>query len=493
VAAGAYKIASVLRDIGLDVLVVPNCSNLTLTGVKQIINQNSKNLLWVGLSVTFFKVEAAPSILADYRKKWTESTETFIDTDQFCQKNHNHFLDDLDLIWGQKEIGLLSHYLYSVHRVPFLIGGAGSDRVSKFYLKHKNTHIITGYAESYVKEFTEARLKDNTADFPVIINNNDYDNNAYKQSKIIWQPEDFIRSDDWLPLEIARGCAFNCGYCSYHRRATFDSYKSPKILYEELLRNYELYGVTRYQVVDDLYNDSKDKVQRLHDEVWRQLPFTPEWVSYMRLDMIWSDPDSAKLLKDSGCRYVSFGIETLHDVAGKKVGKGLGRKRILETLDFLKEQWGQHTLITALLIAGLPYEPIESIRETMEWSLTTDQIHSPSWNPMYLSNNGQSSSIESNFEKYGVTWTGPDDWINSAGVTKKMAGDICSGYADRLSFGGIRLSKSVYVDLRIAGFTHEMIANYKTVQIDQSQLQAGSDRAKHMIKDRLEKILSVKI
>lgn len=488
--AGAYKIASVLRELGLDVLVVPNCSNLTFTGVKQIIENNKQNLLWVGLSVTFFKAELSPTILATYRKAWLESTSTFIDTDILCQKNANNFFDDLELIWGQKEIGYISQYLQSNHRVPFVVGGAGSDHVSSFLLRHKNTQVMTGYSESYIKEFTLSRLTG--AEPPVFVNNNNYDDTEYKTSKIIWRPEDFIHPDDWLPLEVARGCAFNCGYCTYHRKATFDSYKSPKTLYEELIKNYELYGVTRYQIVDDLYNDSKEKVERLHDEVWRKLPFQPEWVSYMRLDMIWSDPSSAKLIKDSGCRYVSFGIETLHDVAGKKVGKGLGKNRIIETLEFLKHEWSNATLIGALLIAGLPFEPIESIKETLVWSTTTDLIHSPSWNPMYLSANG-ASSIESDFEKYGVTWTSPNEWVNSAGVSKKMIADLCNGYADNLSAWGIRLSKSVYVDLRVAGFSHELIANYKTIDLQQHSLSDATLKTKKMIQHRLDQILQTKL
>ena len=100
------------------------------------------------------------------------------------------------------------------------------------------------------------------------------------------------------------------------------------------------------------------------------MPFKAEWVANMRLDMIWSDPDSAAMIKEDGCKFGQFGIETLHDVAGRKVGKGLGKKRIIKTLEFLKPIWGKDVLISANLIAGLPFEPIESIRETLDWSMT---------------------------------------------------------------------------------------------------------------------------
>ena len=81
----------------------------------------------------------------------------------------------------------------------------------------------------------------------------------------------------------------------------------------------------------------------------------------MRLDMLWADPDSAEIIRDSGCKFAQFGIETLHNVAGRKVGKGLGRDRILETLERLKPLWKDDVLVSAGFIAGLPFEPIESI------------------------------------------------------------------------------------------------------------------------------------
>jgi hypothetical protein len=494
--AGAYKIASVLREIGLDVLVVPNCLNLTFAGVKHIIDQNKQNLLWVGLSTTFFVVEVHDEILTNYRKEWTTSDSLLMDADQLCKKWHKNLQEDNNLVWGVKELGRLSHYVESQHKVPFLVGGAYADFLLNAHPRHRNTHIVTGYAETYVKEFTESLLTDLQAKPPMIINNNHYDNVDYKHSKIIWRPEDFIDSDDWLPIEVARGCAFNCAYCNYSRRGEIDSYKNPKVLYDELIRNYELYGVTKYMLVDDLYNDSKEKVRILHDQVWSKLPFKPEWVSFMRLDMMWKDPDSAKLIQDSGCRYAAFGIETLHDVAGKKVGKGLGRKRILDTLEMLKELWGQDTLVNALMIAGLPFEPIESIQDSMEWTLNTDLIHSPNWSSMYLTPPtleifGDKNRLDSNFDKFGVSWIDENNWVNSAGVSKQMVDELVSSYADRLSTWKMRFTMSIYIDMRVAGFSHEQISNFRNVQVSDHDMENSTQFVKNKIFKRLNKIISI--
>jgi hypothetical protein len=55
--AGAFKIASVLRQSGFSVLVVYSCLNLSFSAITKIINDNSKNLLWVGISTSLLHIE----------------------------------------------------------------------------------------------------------------------------------------------------------------------------------------------------------------------------------------------------------------------------------------------------------------------------------------------------------------------------------------------------------------------------------------------------
>ena len=63
--AGAAKIASELRKDGKDVLIVPNCLNLSFAGIKQIVENNRENLLWVGLSTTLMGMRVTEQDLKD--------------------------------------------------------------------------------------------------------------------------------------------------------------------------------------------------------------------------------------------------------------------------------------------------------------------------------------------------------------------------------------------------------------------------------------------
>lgn len=508
--AGAAKIASELRKNGMDVLIVPNCMNLSFAGIKQIIENNKQDLLWVGLSTTLMAMRVTEQDADSYYDLWIKSAESIIDIDFLVKKVDDRLLHDV-ILWNAKALGRLSHLCASKYSVPFVIGGAAANLVkTSGPLVHPNMHVVKGYAESYTKELTQAMTSTPKQDVPYVVNNTVYDNTEFKDSQIIWTDTDFIEPDDWLPIEIARGCAFNCAYCNYPRRGTFDSYRHAESLRQELIRNYEKFGVTKYMLVDDLYNDSKEKVRFLYDQVWSRLPFKPEWTSFMRLDMFWADPESAAIVMASGARYGGFGIETLHDQAGKRIGKGLGKKRILETLTMLKQTWGDQVLVGACMIAGLPFEPIESIQESIDWTMETDLIHGATWQylkltppaKISLNSNNQSQTtldaenaevrtrIDNDFDKFGVKWTDDANWINSAGVTTAQSIDVVNRYKPSNPWAG-RFNQFIYADARSSGLTHEQIVNIRTGGITEQIMSDSMHLTKNRIMQRLNKVLAI--
>jgi hypothetical protein len=466
-ASGAYALASRLRQAGYTVQVIPHCSRLSLAGVKQLIDKHKDDLVWAGLSTTLFISRGLD--VNRYRKTWATTTDFILDTSAVHSDNEQRKTNpSLQVLWGGEEINLIADYLLEVANAPFLIGGAWVSSISSGNLGKLNdsVRIVTGNAELFAEETTRLLLEDKSNQIPLFVNNAQYDNVDFKNYRILWDNTDLIKPTDWLPIEIARGCAFNCAFCDYDRKSTHDAYKHPSVLRDELIKNYEMYGVTKYILVDDLYNDSKKKVRVLHDEVWSKLPFKPEWTSFMRLDMLWSDPESAEFIKASGARMGSFGIETLHDKAGSRVGKGLGKKRILEALSRLKEVWGEEILVHGLFIMGLPDEPEEHLLETINWLKTTDLLYSYSASPLWITPPAHKefviveSPIAANNDKYGITWLPNNNWSNRAGMTYQRAAELskmAQSDSDRVS-----LSFSEYPELRKMGFSHSEIANFQS-------------------------------
>jgi len=493
--AGAHKLASHLRNLGITVTVIPNCLSFTLAGIKQIIDQNSKDLLWAGISTTFLTTKAGS--LLEYRKQWAALDSPILENNVLFDINLTNDLPT-QLVWGDQEMSAVGSWIKEKYNVPFLIGGAWVSTIDRGNLQEldENCYIVTGNAETFVENFTLARKRDNSCLPPYVNDNKNYDDMEFKSSQMIWTESDLVDQDMWLPLEISRGCAFNCAYCEYDRKNSTDFYKRSNVLREELIRNYEKFGVTKYMLVDDLYNDNKNKVRRLYDEVWSRLPFQPEWISYMRLDMFWADPESAEFIKNSGARVGGFGIETLHDRAGKKVGKGLGKKRILETLEMLNAAWKTDVLIHGLFIAGLPYEPMSSIIETMEWTRTTPLLYSHGWAPMWITP-PKHFEIVKNFndisehnEKYGIEWMDPDTWVNSEGVNSVQVKDLVSDYYKNLDIEP-RTNWRSYPEVRSAGFSHSDLINLSQLPDLEQKLTSYRDALKEKLDRRIQKILEL--
>ena len=155
---GAYKIASVLRELGLKVLVINNCLSITLRGIKEIIDANRKDLLWVGVSTTFLSTRVDKELLFQYRDQWKSSHDRLISVENIAKISHSKQAIT-DVIWNNDSINEIASYVKQFN-APVLIGGAWINILKEY--ANDNCFLIDGTAEEYVIKFTLDKLKNNT-------------------------------------------------------------------------------------------------------------------------------------------------------------------------------------------------------------------------------------------------------------------------------------------------------------------------------------------
>lgn len=467
---GPYKLATYLRQHGFDIQIIPNCTALTKRGYEQVLKKfGSDKLLWVGFSTTWLPGRRDD----DFYTQLNNSTDLIIDSPLQgwfyanvvdkkkylgCLYTPEFFKD----IWNTSK-------QYNPN-CQLVFGGSILTR-NPYFTKEKlvpDAVYIKNYAEEPLLALTK-RLALGNFSADKLPSNEDYDYNQFKHSSIDYQATDYIASDEWLPIEVARGCAFKCAFCNYDMKDVTNNYVNPECLRKQVIELYEKYGVTKFVIMDDLYNDNLKKVIDLSENCWSKLPFKPELTGYLRLDLLWNRPEQARILLKDGWRIGSFGIETMHDRAGKTVGKGLGKERILDTLKMLKEEWGDQILIHAFFIAGLPYEPMSSLEETAAWLKETDLIHSVTWHYLEVANSNmptmqfeKSSAMSKDNSKYGYTFIGQKDWVTNVGVTFSQSAE----FIQRIHADKMNMPYSRYADLRAIGMTHDLILesacrNYK--------------------------------
>jgi radical SAM superfamily enzyme YgiQ (UPF0313 family) len=128
-------------------------------------------------------------------------------------------------------------------------------------------------------------------------------------------------TDFCMQVLSGRGCTFKCNFC-YRMDEGFRP-RSVEGIVEEVGYLKGEYGITRVAFEDELLMSSVARTE----EVCRALaPLGVEWDCNGRLN--YAKPDVLKLMRESGCVFINYGIESYDDGALKRMNKGLTTKQI---------------------------------------------------------------------------------------------------------------------------------------------------------------------
>jgi len=173
-----------------------------------------------------------------------------------------------------------------------------------------------------------------------------------------------------LPIIASRGCPFSCSFC-YHPLSK--QYRSRSL--DSLFREIE-YLLSKYQInmllpYDELFSVNKE---RLSEFCRRIKQYNLRWMIQIRVDTI--DEEMLSLLKDSGCYYISYGIESASD----KILKAMNKKITVAEIDKALELTQKYGIgIQGNLIFGNPEETVETAEESLNWWFKNLRYHINLW------------------------------------------------------------------------------------------------------------------
>lgn len=381
---GTYKLATELRNSDYSCQVIDMNSYWTIDRYKQIIDKfiTDKTIL-VGVSTTLGEVRVGSKELI-----WGRSEEEFITILSYIRSKNTN----IKICAGGTKINNRSDFPY----IDYVILG-------------KADRAIVALA-NHLKKNTKLKFVENSHTKVIKSDDYFYSQEDFSTSQIVFAPNDIIFKTESLPMEIARGCIFKCGFCRFDLigKRIGDWTKDANAISEEITRNYELFGVTNYMFTDELINESVEKLERLSNAL-SKLSFKIQYSSYARVDLIHRYPEMREMLLETGAASLTFGIETLNWQAGKAIGKGLHPDKTKETLDYCKKLWYRKVLMSSGFIVGLPGENETSIYETFEYLLSDDNpLDVFMFAPLYMQHTDSVGGLgRSKFEldpkKYGYT------------------------------------------------------------------------------------------
>lgn len=240
---------------------------------------------------------------------------------------------------GEETILELAHAIASqsdYSAIPGIVYREGTKSVKTTERKSKNDINDIPFPD-YIG-FDLVRYLENQRDFPDIFNTD-------------------TNNPRLAPLLIARSCPYKCTFCSH----SIKQYRKRKLdaVFAEIDLLVSTYGVTGLQIMDDLFAVDAETLE----EFCRRIsPTGLTWSCQVRADM--ADRALLKLLRSSGCTYISYGFESIHDDVLLSMKKQMSSRDIKAAARITYES---KLSLQANFIFGDSAETIESLDKTMNW------------------------------------------------------------------------------------------------------------------------------
>jgi hypothetical protein len=329
--AGAHRIATHLRNQGMDVEVIDFATQWSLQELQELVKSRVDNqTVFFGFS-TFFSY-------------WTHTI------DQFTKWLKESYPTIPIILGGQSVL------MTPATTVDYWVDSFGEYAISEL------VKSLTGNSTDNIifEEYTSKKVIRALNNYPA------YPLPSY-MNKL--ERRDFLQPYEFLTTELSRGCKFKCSFCTFPILGIKEDTSRPaEDFQEELIYNYNEFGIVNYHIADETANDRIEKIIKYADVV-DTLNFKPWFNGFLRADLLAKQKpywDHYKKMRFGGHFY---GIETFNKEAGKVVKKGADPDYLKTNLLDFKNQMGSLDLYrgTMSLICGLPKESEYSWNATVNW------------------------------------------------------------------------------------------------------------------------------
>lgn len=449
-AVGGYKIASFLRNQGYSVFVLNNFSHFMQKGnINEILDKLiGDNTLWVGFSSSLFmrkskdvynKRHTRDSARQNILWRWPISDEQIKEMTDYIRAK------GVKTVYG----GMMTYYRAEEVResIDYFVVGMGEHPAL-----HITEHLKNGTPLNHNKEY---------GDYPYVI---DYDQKGalfdFRNERVNYVPEDFWNPEDGMGIEFGRGCIFKCKFCAYpligKKKGDNSFLRDKECIKAELQQNYDLYGTTKYVIIDDTFNEQTVKLRVIAEAIEElNLPEKLQFSSFIRIDLIAAFPEQLELLKRINVCAWFLGVESLNYESAKTIGKGCPKEKVFATIEKAKAAFDGSLSVYGSFIAGLPHDN----RETMDvWTSELlerrDLFDAWSFSPLEL---GTASELSKRSDYFGYTIDRQSNmenkWYNEHWTSDEVVEYVKNLQANY--FDDIKVSTFFLMFYQCLGFTFE--------------------------------------
>jgi len=253
--------------------------------------------------------------------------------------------------------------------MPVIIGGVQASVLPEFVLEDSGADaVVTGEGEEVIVRIANGDLEPKGIIYAPVIQ--DIDSIPFLTYKYLdikryfrFEGADRIRwslKQPSIAMIGTRGCPFNCTFCSskslFGKQVRFRSVQNIMLEIDYLQTHY---GVRSIYFYDDTLTLKNSWMTQLCEELAKR---KIQWICGTRVDRV--DEKLLRLMKKSGCKYISYGVESGSNRMLKEVIKKGTTIEQAEAIIKLTDKIGIG--IIANYMFGLPGETEEDLRLTLE-------------------------------------------------------------------------------------------------------------------------------
>lgn len=179
---------------------------------------------------------------------------------------------------------------------------------------------------------------------------------------------DVVRS---LPLSASRSCPFKCTFCHHAGMGDYKKHNIVKVV-DQIEHYVQTYGVTGVSIYDELFSANKARVVEFCT-LLKERNLNIKWFCQLRMDQI--DLPMLQMMRETGCNYISFGIESGSDTILTSMKKKITKQVIADAVKMVREA---NIGIQANFLFGDPAETEETIRESLQFQ-QDNQLYFCDW------------------------------------------------------------------------------------------------------------------